>query len=316
VEVLKVPSTTKTLGLPQNSKQMLPLVIVAMMAYGVRRNEANGDCPGFRGDGVCEWGATRQSDGHGRAPRPRCKNCMLEKSPPQQPNKRHCARPTDGEQQAPPRPPSQAPTNAFSALNGTANSPRPDLPGRPATGTHWDGERHAHSDANTHAAWAFNNRRDGGSRHYQMFDESWTTDSHGWVRSQKMTDLLVDGKCKTERTEGACLGCVQCSRLFCSLCKHEHTSQFSLSQGGSQQYKKGSVLDHCKKKHPVQTETRNLAAMFVDGMRNEKVRVVNLIKLALTLATEALPSSKFPTFCDLLWHLNLGHCRAKGPAGI
>ena len=93
----------------------------------------------------------------------------------------------------------------------------------------------------------------------------------------------------------------------------------------------------------MRTETRNLAAMFVDGMRNEKVRVVNLIKLALTLATEALPSSKFPTFCDLLWHLNLqdasgqrytfgerythrnarnveginlGHCRAKGPAGI
>ena len=66
----------------------------------------------------------------------------------------------------------------------------------------------------------------------------------------------------------------------------------------------------------MQTETRNLAAMFVDGMRNEKVRVVNLIKLALTLATEALPSSKFPTFCDLLCHLNLGHCRAKGPAGI
>jgi hypothetical protein len=102
-----------------------------------------------------------------------------------------------------------------------------------------------------------------------MFDESWTTDSHGWVRSKKMTDLLVDGKCKTERTEGACLGCVQCSRLFCSLCKHDHTSQFSLSQGGSAAYKKQCVLDHCKKKHPVRTETRNLAAMFVDGMRNE-----------------------------------------------
>ena len=120
-----------------------------------------------------------------------------------------------------------------------------------------------------------------------------------------MTDLLVDAKGKTERTEVACPGCMQCSRLFCSLCKHDRTSQFSLSNRGSQQYKKGSVLDHCKKKHPVQIETRNLAAMFVDGMRNEKVRVVNLIKLALTLATEALPSSKFPTFCDLLWHLNL-----------
>jgi hypothetical protein len=123
-----------------------------------------------------------------------------------------------------------------------------------------------------------------------------------------MTDLLVDGKFETERTEGACLGCVQSSRLFCSLCKHEHTSQFSLSQGGSAAYKKQCVLDHCKKKHPVQTETRDLAAIFVDGMRNEKFRVVNLIKLALyllTLATETPSSSKFPTFCDLLWHLNL-----------
>ena len=160
------------------------------MAYGVRRNEANGDCPGFRGDGICEWGATRQSDGHGRAPRPKCYNCTLEKSPLQQPNKRHCARPAGGEQQAPTRAPRPALTNAFSALDGSANSPRPDLRGRPATGTHWDGERHPHSDANSHAAWAFNNRRDGGSRHYQMFDESWTTDSHGLVRSQKMTDLL------------------------------------------------------------------------------------------------------------------------------
>jgi hypothetical protein len=53
------------------------------------------------------------------------------------------------------------------------------------------------------------------------------------------------------------------------LCKHDHTSQFSLSQEGSAASKKQCVLDHCKKKHPVQTETRNLAAMFVDGMRNE-----------------------------------------------
>ena len=42
------------------------------MAYGVRRNEANGDCPGFRGDSVCESGAARKFDGHGRAPRPKC----------------------------------------------------------------------------------------------------------------------------------------------------------------------------------------------------------------------------------------------------
>ncbi len=42
---------------------MLRTLLLLAMAYGVRRNEANGDCPGFKGLGVCEWGATRQSDG-------------------------------------------------------------------------------------------------------------------------------------------------------------------------------------------------------------------------------------------------------------
>ena len=46
---------------------MLRTLLLLAMAYGVRRNEANGDCPGFKGNGVCEWGATRQSDGRGLA---------------------------------------------------------------------------------------------------------------------------------------------------------------------------------------------------------------------------------------------------------
>ena len=48
---------------------MLRTLLLLAMAYGVRRNEANGDCPGFKGDGVCEWGATRKSDGRGRVTR-------------------------------------------------------------------------------------------------------------------------------------------------------------------------------------------------------------------------------------------------------
>jgi hypothetical protein len=54
----------------QNTVQMHRTLLLLAMAYGVRRNEANGDCPGFKGNGVCEWGATRQSGGRGRAPRP------------------------------------------------------------------------------------------------------------------------------------------------------------------------------------------------------------------------------------------------------
>ena len=101
------------------------LLLVAAMAYGVRRNEANGDCPGFRGDGVCEWGATRKSDGHGREPRPTCRNCAIKRSPPAQPNKRK--RPVDGEQQTQtaPRAPRPTATNAFSALDGRGISPVP-----------------------------------------------------------------------------------------------------------------------------------------------------------------------------------------------
>ena len=48
---------------------MLRTLLLLAMAYGVRRNEANGDCPGFKGNGVCEWGATRQSDGRGHMAR-------------------------------------------------------------------------------------------------------------------------------------------------------------------------------------------------------------------------------------------------------
>ena len=92
---------------------MLRTLLLLAMAYGVRRNEANGDCPGFKGNGVCEWGATRQSDGRGRAPRPTCANCEKERSPPAQPNKRK--RPVDGEQQTQtaPRAPRPAATDAF-----------------------------------------------------------------------------------------------------------------------------------------------------------------------------------------------------------
>ena len=181
----------------------------------------------------------------------------------------------------------------------------PFAPGRPANGTQWDGERRTHIDPDSHAAWAFNNRRDGGSRHYQMFDPSWSTETHGWIQSQKMSDMLIDGRCKTERAEGPCQGCTQCSRLFCTQCKHDTSSQFSLGKGGSGAYKKSLVLDHCQKKHPEQTQTRNLAAMFVDTMQKEKTRVMSLIKLALLLASEALPSTKFPALCSLLWHLNI-----------
>jgi hypothetical protein len=71
-------------------------------------------------------------------------------------------------------------------------------PCRPPNASQWDGERRTHIDPDSHAAWAFNNRRDGGSRHYQMFDPSWSTESHGWIQSQKMSEMLIDGRCKTD----------------------------------------------------------------------------------------------------------------------
>jgi hypothetical protein len=40
--------------------------------------------------------------------------------------------------------------------------------------------------------------------------------------------------------------------------------------------------------------------MFVDTMQKEKSRVMSLIKLALLLASEALPSTKFPAIPALL----------------
>ena len=171
---------------------MLRTLLLLAMAYGVRRNEANGDCPGFKGDGVCEWGATRKSDGHGREPRPTCYNCSLKKSPPEQPNKRKRA---DGDQQTQtaPRASRPAATDAFTALDGRGISPVPIAPGRPPNDTQWDGEQRTHTDPNSHAAWAFNNRRDGGSRHYQMFDSLWSTESHGWIQSQKMSGQVRSG---------------------------------------------------------------------------------------------------------------------------
>ena len=42
---------------------MLRTFLLLAMAYGVRRNEANGDCPGFKGDGVCEWGSDNRTSG-------------------------------------------------------------------------------------------------------------------------------------------------------------------------------------------------------------------------------------------------------------
>ena len=102
-------------------------------------------------------------------------------------------------------------------------------------------ERRTHIDPDSHAAWAFNNRRDGGSRHYQMFDPSWSTETHGWIQSQKMSDMLIDGRCKTERAEGPCQGCTQCSRLFCTQCKHDTSSPFSLAKGGNPVYNKSKT---------------------------------------------------------------------------
>ena len=51
-------------------------------------------------------------------------------------------------------------------------------------------ERRTHIDPDSHI--------DGGSRHYQMFDPSWSTESHGWIQSQKMSEMLIDGRCKTD----------------------------------------------------------------------------------------------------------------------
>jgi hypothetical protein len=56
-----------------------------------------------------------------------------------------------------------------------------------------------HIDPDSHAAWAFNNRRDGGSRHYQMLDPSWSIESHGWIQSQKMSEMLIDERCNLDR---------------------------------------------------------------------------------------------------------------------
>ena len=187
------------------------------MAYGIRRNPANGDCPGFKGDGICGWGATRQSDGHGRTPRPTCFNCSLKRSPPAQPNKRTRPvgqrnkrnRPGYGEQQtrtAPrvPRPAARdAFGDAFAALDGRGSSPVPTASGRPANGTQWDGQRRMHADPDSHTAWTFHYQRES---HYRMYDPSWSTESHGWIQSQTIPDLLINGKYKTERTEGPCLG--------------------------------------------------------------------------------------------------------------
>ena len=87
---------------------------------------------------------------------------------------------------------------ALAALDGRGISPVPMAPGRPPNASQWDGERRTHIDPDSHAAWAFKNRRDGGSRHYQMFDPSWSTESHGWIQSQKMSEMLIDGRCKTD----------------------------------------------------------------------------------------------------------------------
>ena len=94
-------------------------------------------------------------------------------SPRWPPNKRK----RDGEQQThtAPRAPRPAATDAFAALDGRGISPVPMAPGRPPNASQWDGERRTHIDPDSHAAWAFKNRRDGGSRHYQMFDPSWST---------------------------------------------------------------------------------------------------------------------------------------------
>ena len=61
VQIRAHPFENKTL-----CNEMLRTLLLLAMAYGVRRNEANGDCPGFKGNGVCEWGATRQSGGRGQ----------------------------------------------------------------------------------------------------------------------------------------------------------------------------------------------------------------------------------------------------------
>ena len=91
---------------------MLRTFLILAIAYGVWRN---------KGDGVCEWGATRKSDGRGRAPRPTCYNCSLQKSPPEQPNKRK--RDAEQQTQTAPRAPRPAATNAFPALDGRGISP-------------------------------------------------------------------------------------------------------------------------------------------------------------------------------------------------
>jgi hypothetical protein len=52
--------------------------------------------------------------------------------------------------------------------------------------------------------------------------------------------------------------------------------------------------------------------MFVDTMQKETTRVMSLIKLALLLASEALPSTKFPALCSLLWHLNILDASGQG----
>ena len=271
--------------------------VIPDKAWRIRRNDDHGDCPGRPQHNLrCPWGATRESKGNGKT-RSLCTNCNAGKEPP-------AALPKRPRVMSPPsrRPPRPAPVTAFEALNGTANSPRQDMSGRPPDYTRWTGNSHARLDSTTvedDPHWS------GGARKYSRWDQSWDS-LCPYISCEQIDSMLAeDGVCKTARKYGPCSGCFYCSRMFCTMCRHlDRTNAFSFAHGGCGVFKRNRVASHAKTFHPQEQGTRDLGDLFEEGLRKEHERMIALIKEAYWLAYEGMPMHKFYSLTTLLWHQN------------
>jgi len=209
----------------------------------------------------CPYGCRRMTKS-GTTYKPTCKKCAVGKKNgrTRRHSRRRRRREEDGVAESSQQQGTAAGTSANTLRRSSSDiiSPRPNHPGRTPRGRTWNGREHQpdHPNAPQNVA---RRTQPGACRGISRLQADWQTD-FPWMHCERDTALIAatGGRCVTTPSATdceECVGCHQCSRMYCKHCRSRTGNTFS-ADIGCRTFKRDELARHERIFHPVRNPNK------------------------------------------------------------
>ena len=265
----------------------------------------------------CFYGYRRMTKS-GTTYRPTCKKCAAHKKNGR--TRRHSSSASASEEVGVAESSQQRNTGTSASTlrpsSGDIISPRPSHRGRAPRGRTWNGREHPpdHPNAPQNVA---RRTQHGACRGISRLQAHWQTD-FPWMHCERDTALIAatGGRCVTTPSATdceECVGCHQCSHMYCQHCRNCAGNTFS-ADIGCHTFKRDELARHERIFHPVRNPPNKVGSGNDQMMlRNEAERLHTI--LALFLAVEKILVSVQACCCALPTGMPVGNLGWAGCAG-